>query len=96
LAGGNVERGKGRAHVRNVSTASISENPKHKGKSVDAEDGQRAGGQLESRPQQGLEPLVVLACRHIYHQSCLEAMQIDGQAAGDLSDGREFRCPIDG
>jgi hypothetical protein len=96
LAGGNVERGKGRAHVRNVSTASISENPKHKGKSVDAEDGQRAGGQLESRPQQGLEPLVVLACRHIYHQSCLEAMQIDGHAAGDLSDGREFRCPIDG
>jgi hypothetical protein len=41
-----------------------------------------------------LEPLVVLACRHVYHQSCLEAMQPADESASP--DGREFRCPIDG
>ncbi|TVY46535.1 Vacuolar protein sorting-associated protein-like protein [Lachnellula occidentalis] len=94
LAGGQVERGKGRAHVRNRS--SIVEIPKGKGKgtatdgAVDTEEGQEADGQDQAVVQQDLGPLVVLACRHIYHQSCLEAMQVD--EAPD----REFRCPIDG
>jgi len=98
LAGGQAERGKGRAHVRNTSKASITDVAKGKGKvggtdgSVDAEDGQQAD-QGDSSAQQDLGPLVVLACRHIYHQSCLEAMQVEDPA---VQDGREFRCPIDG
>ncbi|KAL2184068.1 hypothetical protein L209DRAFT_693445 [Thermothelomyces heterothallicus CBS 203.75] len=49
-------------------------------------------GAAQRETQQGLEPLVLLACRHIYHQSCLEAL-----LAKDGS-GREgeYRCPIDG
>jgi hypothetical protein len=98
LAGGQAERGKGRAHVRNTSKASITDVTKGKGKvggtdgSVDAEDGQQAD-QRDSNAQQDLGPLVVLACRHIYHQSCLDAMQVEDPA---VQDGREFRCPIDG
>jgi vacuolar protein sorting-associated protein 8 len=97
LAGGQVERGKGRAHVRNTSKSSIVETSIGKGKgattggAVDTEEeGQETEGQDQAVVQQDLGPLVVLACRHIYHQSCLEAMEVD--AAPD----REFRCPIDG
>jgi hypothetical protein len=92
LGGGNAERGKGRAHVRNVSKTSIVEVPKGNGKDVGAVDGEE-GVAGPTAPLE-LGPLVVLACRHIYHQSCLEAMQVD-DAAG-VQDGREFRCPIDG
>lgn len=101
MAGGHVERGKGRAHQRNISKASIIEAPKSKGKGVagdpnadaEDEDGVEGERQGEGKAQVELEPLVVLACRHVYHQSCLEAMQPDESAAPD---GREFRCPIDG
>lgn len=100
LTGGHTERGKGRAHARNVSRTSVTEIAKRKGmgneSTAGAEDGSAEEGQLEPRMQQELEPLVVLACRHIYHQSCLEAIQVDKEVPGDLSDGREFRCPIDG
>jgi hypothetical protein len=98
LAGGRAERGKGRAHVRNVSKTSIAEVVKGKGKSVatgGAADTE-PDGQVDLREPQDLGPLVVLACRHIYHQSCLEAMQVEDTAGGVLTDGREFRCPIDG
>jgi hypothetical protein len=101
LAGGQAERGKGRAHVRNTSKSSIVEVPKGKGKrggndsgvDMEDEDNQQVGEQVDSGVQQDLGPLVVLACRHIYHESCLEAMQVEEAAAPD---GREFRCPIDG
>jgi hypothetical protein len=44
-----------------------------------------------------LEPLVVFACRHIYHRSCLEAMQAGNERMLDVGE-REggYRCPIDG
>lgn len=42
-----------------------------------------------------LGPLVVLACRHIYHQGCLDALQEKQGQAGREHDG-EYRCPIDG
>jgi vacuolar protein sorting-associated protein 8 len=53
---------------------------------------------------QPLGPLVVLACRHIYHQSCLEALQsrqdeardASGRGRDETATTREFRCPIDG
>lgn len=48
-------------------------------------------------------PLVVLACRHIYHQACLEALQSREDMTGgsrrhvdDFGREREYRCPIDG
>lgn len=85
LAGGQVERGKGREkHVRNVSKASV-------GKGVDGGDEGDGVGEGEERK---LGPLVVLACRHIYHQECLEDMQSEGDRADP--DAREFKCPIDG
>jgi hypothetical protein len=100
MAGGQVERGKGRAHQRNISKASIVEATKSKGKgaagdpSADPEEDDLQGEvHREGKTQVELEPLVVLACRHVYHQSCLEAMQPDENAAPD---GRDFRCPIDG
>lgn len=85
LAGGHMERGKGRAHTRNVSKTSIVEMGRGKGKDVEGGGSEVSVGDLG--------PLVVLACRHIYHQSCLEAVQVDEERERD---GREFRCPIDG
>jgi len=59
-------------------------------------------GQLS--PREGgrpvLGPLVVLACRHIYHQSCLEELQAkEGLTQGSSrhhAKDAEYRCPIDG
>ncbi|KAK3300537.1 Golgi CORVET complex core vacuolar protein 8-domain-containing protein [Chaetomium fimeti] len=39
-----------------------------------------------------LGPLVLLACRHIYHQSCLEALLAKDGPGKET----EYRCPIDG
>ena len=98
LAGGHPERGKGRAHVRNISKASVVEMSKPLGKGLG--DGDEEGEQVDGQPNEEvrpeLGPLVILACRHVYHQSCLEAMQVDDDPAGDMHQGREFRCPIDG
>jgi hypothetical protein len=53
---------------------------------------------------QPLGPLVVLACRHIYHQSCLDSLQekqenvtgvVDVVRNRDTRYG-EYKCPIDG
>ncbi|CAG8953369.1 hypothetical protein HYFRA_00003580 [Hymenoscyphus fraxineus] len=85
LAGGHLERGKGRAHASNASKTNNLETERGKGKDVES-----SGTEV---PVGDLGPLVVLACRHIYHQSCLEAVQVEEEREGD---GREFRCPIDG
>ncbi|OTB05637.1 hypothetical protein M426DRAFT_319623 [Hypoxylon sp. CI-4A] len=51
---------------------------------------------------QPLGPLVVLACRHIYHKACLDALQAKQEGGGGHREvdeyGREaeYRCPIDG
>lgn len=37
-----------------------------------------------------LDQLVLLACRHIYHRKCIDALQEEGEGHG------EYRCPIDG
>ncbi|KAH7319282.1 vacuolar assembly/sorting protein-like protein VPS8 [Rhexocercosporidium sp. MPI-PUGE-AT-0058] len=95
-AGAEVERGKGRAHVRNTSKASVTELAKGKGKGAgegEEEEGGQQANDVAATVQPDLGPLVVLACRHIYHQSCLENMQADDVVR---TDGREFRCPIDG
>ncbi|KAK3330074.1 Golgi CORVET complex core vacuolar protein 8-domain-containing protein [Apodospora peruviana] len=50
------------------------------------------------RQVQALGPLVVLACRHVYHQSCLEMILVkDGvRQTNGYGKDREYRCPIDG
>jgi hypothetical protein len=79
------------------------------GKDRPAEGGNQTGegssgsGQTgELGPRKGGAPLlgslVVLACRHIYHQSCLEELQTEeglAQGAARQIHG-EYRCPIDG
>lgn len=100
-SGGYAGRGKGRAHSRNVSKASIAEAARYKASINDSTAGVEGGpgpgpeSQLGLRTQKELEPLVVLSCRHIYHQSCLEAIQAENEVPGGMSDGKEFRCPID-
>ncbi|KAK0118116.1 Vacuolar protein sorting-associated protein 8, variant 2 [Cadophora gregata] len=96
LAGAEVERGKGRAHSRNTSKASVADMVKSKDKCAgngEEEEGQQMVSDAVAKVQPDLGPLVVLACRHIYHQSCLENMQADDVVR---TDGRDFRCPIDG
>ncbi|KAH7155464.1 Golgi CORVET complex core vacuolar protein 8-domain-containing protein [Dactylonectria estremocensis] len=72
---------------------------KAKGKGVDTrpssmliEPTDGAGSNDKGKP---LGPLVVLACRHIYHQSCLDALQAR-QENGATGRERDYRCPIDG
>ncbi|XMA18455.1 hypothetical protein WAI453_011246 [Rhynchosporium graminicola] len=98
-AGVELERGKGRAHVRNSSKLSVTEMVRGTGKGAGSEEGEGEGEQEEgiqqtndaaAKVQPELGPLVVLACRHIYHQSCLEGVQADDVVS---TDGREFRCP---
>ncbi|RYO83800.1 hypothetical protein DL766_001422 [Monosporascus sp. MC13-8B] len=60
----------------------------------------------DSRQQPPLGPLVVFACRHIYHKCCLDTLQEAGRAKSRVAHrrvdehGREtglaYRCPIDG
>ena len=71
---------------------------KGKGKGVDSltyrrpaavEDGEVSeGGSPREKP---LDQLVLLACRHIYHRRCLDALQEEVEAGK-----REYKCPIDG
>jgi hypothetical protein len=50
------------------------------------------------RRDEPLSRLVVLACRHIYHQTCLDALQAKegGRHVDEYGREREYRCPIDG
>ncbi|GAO15468.1 hypothetical protein UVI_02057100 [Ustilaginoidea virens] len=71
---------------------------KSKGKSLDVGPSRSAPAEPDAREAGGsapLGPLVVLACRHIYHQSCLDALQ-DQHGNGAVAREREYRCPIDG
>ncbi|KAL8347024.1 hypothetical protein RB601_003376 [Gaeumannomyces tritici] len=65
--------------------------------------GPSRGGRREK--DQPLGPLVVLACRHIYHQSCLDALHDDAGGSRETEDEefpgsrgvfKRYRCPIDG
>jgi hypothetical protein len=96
-AGGVAERGKGRAHTRNTSKVSITEVVKGKGNgdAGEIEESQQLSEPADQKAQQEMGPLVVLACRHIYHQSCLEAIQAEDETRGE-GGGREFRCPVHG
>ncbi|KAK7403293.1 Vacuolar protein sorting-associated protein 8 [Neonectria punicea] len=72
---------------------------KAKGKGVDTRPSSMLIEPIEGTNGKGkdqpLGPLVVLACRHIYHQSCLDALQ-ERQENGATGRERDYRCPIDG
>ncbi|AEO70520.1 uncharacterized protein THITE_2122100 [Thermothielavioides terrestris NRRL 8126] len=76
----------------------IQEGHRRQGKGNEAKQDPREGlvgaGGSSSRPpdQTALGPLVLLACRHIYHQSCLEALL----AKDGFGTETVYRCPIDG
>ncbi|KAK8072440.1 vacuolar protein sorting-associated protein 9a [Apiospora saccharicola] len=60
-----------------------------------------ADAQRQGNGQQPLGALVVLACRHIYHQSCLDSLQEQQgehhvRSVDEYGREREYRCPIDG
>jgi hypothetical protein len=102
-AGMQVERGKGRAKAQVNPTEEISGEDAGKGKGKGKGDGESPPASTKKSKPVGMEsqdkdldPLIVLACRHIYHQSCLEAVQTDDPSGDVLREGREFRCPIDG
>ncbi|KAF7547737.1 hypothetical protein G7Z17_g7517 [Cylindrodendrum hubeiense] len=70
-----------------------------KGKGVDTRPSsmliEPTDGASSNDKDKPLGPLVVLACRHIYHQSCLDALQ-ERQENGATGRERDYRCPIDG
>ncbi|KAK4193276.1 putative vacuolar protein sorting-associated protein 8 [Podospora australis] len=87
--------GKGKGKGKDTSPVAQEENRGQtgegsQGKTNDPRDRTVSPNKKDQQPPLG--PLVLLACRHIYHQSCLEALlEKDG-------DGKEkgYRCPIDG
>ncbi|KAH8682254.1 Golgi CORVET complex core vacuolar protein 8-domain-containing protein [Xylariales sp. PMI_506] len=109
------DRGKGKAEAVDIlskgkgGASSSSSDAARNGGDGNSGDGSEAEGNDESAvstkkdAQKPLGPLVVLACRHIYHQSCLDLLQAqrkDGQEGHRMVDSygreREYRCPIDG
>ncbi|KAH6687879.1 Golgi CORVET complex core vacuolar protein 8-domain-containing protein [Plectosphaerella plurivora] len=97
-------RGKGRAATEGGANATADDDTGTDGdddEGSDAEQGERETA-LQKQREQPLGPLVVLACRHIYHQSCLDALQEgeqqeNGEGHGAVSSPtREYRCPVDG
>jgi hypothetical protein len=69
---------------------------KGKGRSLDPGPASSTANETEAESEgkdQKLGPVVVLACRHIYHQSCLDALQ-EKQEDGLMT--RDYKCPIDG
>jgi hypothetical protein len=74
---------------------------KAKGKGVDTRPSSmlieaNATSGVSNNKDQPMGPLVVLACRHIYHQSCLDELQEKQQNGEVVGVEREYRCPIDG
>lgn len=103
MGGGEEVRGKGRANATAQNKAPSREASRSGGK--DKADGgvifatdtdEEEGEQRKVEEEPDLGPLVVLACRHMYHQVCLERVQVEDVSDGVVQDGREFRCPIDG
>lgn len=95
---GAVGKGKGKAKEQ------ASDDGEGEGEEIgeDAADGENEDGSTEvtghNESDQTLGPLVVFACRHIYHQRCLEEIQAKDGWTGVDEHGREreFRCPVDG
>ncbi|KAG6011205.1 hypothetical protein E4U54_008213 [Claviceps lovelessii] len=91
---GLAERANGKSGKSNV---------RNKGKSPDMRPSSSCGG-IMAKPDASvagrdapLGPLVVLACRHVYHQSCLDSLQEKQEDNNNVTGrDREYKCPIDG
>jgi vacuolar protein sorting-associated protein 8 len=82
VAGMSGDRGKGKAQNDNTGQSS---------KDQEGRTGDDASDQ--DVKVQGARPLVVFACRHIWHKDCLErALRRDGK---DREENREFICPVE-
>ncbi|KAI0596507.1 Golgi CORVET complex core vacuolar protein 8-domain-containing protein [Biscogniauxia sp. FL1348] len=117
-AGVPTPRGKGKAEVPPVDVEAYSGKGKGKSAEAGTQpvsmvagtedtpqgDKQTLDGDATRRrkDQPPLGPLVVLACRHIYHRSCLDTLHsqregTDGHRTVDeFGREREYTCPIDG
>lgn len=90
--------GKGRGGAANRDAANQADDVEAGEDESHMTDGKRDAGRGK---EQLLEPLVVLACRHIYHQGCLDQLQAQNGSVPRTVDDygrelREYRCPIDG
>lgn len=64
----------------------------------DEDNNENEKKQLKKQSERVTGPLVVLACRHIYHQFCLEKIQdqkVNSATTALYLDEREFKCPIE-
>ncbi|KAI5922033.1 Golgi CORVET complex core vacuolar protein 8-domain-containing protein [Camillea tinctor] len=117
-AGVPTPRGKGKAEVTPVDLEAYSGKGKGKSAEAGSQPSPMATGTEETpqeerqalngdaaprrKDQQPLGPLIVLACRHIYHRSCLDTLHAQrGGADGhrivdEFGREREYACPIDG
>lgn len=90
-AGGNKMRGKEKARMQDVYVSQrqtvVGERQGSGGN--DSEEEVAVGKEKEE-----LGPLVVFACRHLYHQTCLEKA-LERQRVEEGKQGDGFRCPID-
>ncbi|KAG5929139.1 hypothetical protein E4U42_006962 [Claviceps africana] len=85
-----AEKAKGKTGKSNVSNKGKGPDMRPSSSSMPAEPDASAGGR-----DAPLGPLVVLACRHVYHQSCLDSLQ-EKQETNGTGREREYKCPIDG
>ncbi|SPO02353.1 related to VPS8 - vacuolar sorting protein, 134 kD [Cephalotrichum gorgonifer] len=76
-----------------------------RGKGVDGSEGGNGKGKgkapielagaeegAEAKRDSPLDQLVLLACRHIYHRKCIDALQVGDEGV----DAGGYRCPVDG
>ncbi|KAI5864678.1 Golgi CORVET complex core vacuolar protein 8-domain-containing protein [Durotheca rogersii] len=95
-------KGKGKGKITDMHVPAQSEEPGARSQEDGGETVSEPNGDVSRRRKdQPLGPLVVLACRHIYHRACLDALQAKRAVEGDREVdefGREaeYRCPIDG
>ena len=60
-----------------------------------AEADKAAEPDLEEGKRGNLGPVVVFACRHVFHRRCLERMRVSGEESGVEGRGDlEFSCPL--
>lgn len=92
--GGGKGKGKGKDLSPRLRADNEHDAPGEQAQQQDPREA-RTDGALSprKRDQTPLGPLVLLACRHIYHKSCLETL-----LAKDGHNGKEngYKCPIDG
>ncbi|KAM3544833.1 hypothetical protein ARSEF1564_002297 [Beauveria bassiana] len=94
-AGAREADGKGKGKSLDMRPASMLLEDGER-QAADDNAGATAAATAAGKKDPPLGPLVILACRHIYHQSCLDAVQDKQENGTGPARDREYRCPIDG